>query len=201
MPTSADLILHHLCIKGLADAPALARCTGLPEHDVDAALARLQDLGHVLVRTGRLAGFAPTPAGREAHAAGLAGDALRARRDELAPWYERFEVVNAELKALCTAWQLIDGERPNDHTDTAYDAGVLEQLAGLHARAAALLAETGDLRLAQYARRLDEAATAVAAGDVRRFTSPLCDSYHDVWMELHHDLLTSFDRARTATDA
>lgn len=201
MSPTAHLVLHHLCIKGMADVTALTRCTGLPEPEVEAGVAHLLAEELVLERTGRLAGFAPTPAGREAHGVALEADPLRVRRDELAPWYERFEVVNAELKALCTAWQLVDGERPNDHSDPEYDRRVLEQLGELHARARALLEEAADDRLARYAERLDGAAAAVAAGEVRRFTAPLCDSYHDIWMELHHDLLTSFDRARTASDA
>lgn len=201
MSPSAQLVLHHLCIKGLADLATLARCTGLPSSEVEAGVAELQADELVLERTGRLTGFAPTASGREAHGRALADDPLRIRREELAGWYERFEVVNAELKALCTAWQLVDGERPNDHTDAEYDRRVLEQLDGIHDRAGGLLEEAADERLARYRARLEDAVDAVRAGDVRRFTAPLCESYHDVWMELHHDLLTSFDRARKAADA
>ncbi|MDQ2649088.1 MAG: MarR family transcriptional regulator, partial [Actinomycetota bacterium] len=154
-----------------------------------------------LERTGRLAGFSLTPAGRERHASALEGDSLRARRDELAGWYERFEVVNATFKQLCTDWQLVDGERPNDHSDPGYDQAVLGRLGGIHEQAMELLAEAGHERLERYAARLASSAAAVAAGDTRRFTAPLCESYHDVWMELHHDLLTSFGLKRGAGDA
>ena len=201
MPTPAELVLHHLCIKGLADPVALARCPGLPDPVAEAALAELGERELVTERTGRVAGFLPTPAGRAAHADALATDPLRARREELAPWYARFEEVNARLKALCTAWQVRDDGSPNDHADADHDAGVLAGLAELHVDAVDLLAEVGDDRLDRYGRRLDAAHAAVLDGDTRRFTAPLCESYHDVWMELHHDLLTSFGRSRTAADA
>jgi hypothetical protein len=71
----------------------------------------------------------------------------------------------------------------------------------VHDRAAALLAAAGDPPHDRDAARHDDAVTAVEGGDVRRFTTPLAESYHDVWMELHHDLLASFDRERTAADA
>jgi len=49
--------------------------------------------------------------------------------------------------------------------------------------------------------RVIAALEAVQAGDHERLAAPLRDSYHDVWMELHQDLLLSLDRQRTAADA
>ena len=37
--------------------------------------------------------------------------------------------------------------------------------------------------------RLARAVEAVANGETKRFTGVMCDSYHDVWMELHEDLI------------
>ena len=39
--------------------------------------------------------------------------------------------------------------------------------------------------------RFEHAYARVAAGDTDYFTKPLIGSYHDVWMELHEDLLTT----------
>ena len=52
-------------------------------------------------------------------------------------------------------------------------------------------------RLARYIERLDDAAAAVAKGEIKRFTGVMCESFHDVWMELHEDLivLQGIDRA------
>ena len=44
-------------------------------------------------------------------------------------------------------------------------------------------------RLARYVNRLDAAAECVAAGETKRFTGVMCESFHDVWMELHEDLI------------
>jgi len=42
-----------------------------------------------------------------------------------------------------------------------------------------------------YAARLTGSRTALLAGDIRMFTGVMCGSYHDVWMELHEDLILS----------
>jgi hypothetical protein len=45
--------------------------------------------------------------------------------------------------------------------------------------------------------RLTTALEKVKAGDQKQFTGVMCGSYHDVWMELHQDLLLTLgiDRA------
>ena len=44
-------------------------------------------------------------------------------------------------------------------------------------------------RLARYGDRLTGAAAGVADGDTKRFTGVMCESFHDIWMELHEDLI------------
>ena len=51
-------------------------------------------------------------------------------------------------------------------------------------------------RLASYARRLDTAAAAAAAGDGLYIASPRVDSYHGVWFELHEDLIRLAGKTR-----
>ena len=57
--------------------------------------------------------------------------------------------------------------------------------------AAGRIVAIGDLSSA------DGTAQRVDAGDVRMFTGVMCGSYHDVWMELHEDLILTLgiDRA------
>ena len=38
-------------------------------------------------------------------------------------------------------------------------------------------------------RDLTGSRKALESGDMRMFTGVMCGSYHDVWMELHEDLL------------
>jgi pyruvate,orthophosphate dikinase len=93
----------------------------------------------------------------------------------------------------------VDGQQVlNDHADAAYDAAVLAELAALHADASAWIGPlVGQLpRLVRYARRLDAAAAAAAAGDGRFIASPRVDSYHGVWFELHEDLIRLAGRTR-----
>ena len=53
-------------------------------------------------------------------------------------------------------------------------------------------------RFAGYRDRLDGAYRRVRAGQRDAFTRPLSESYHDVWMELHQDLLLTLDISREA---
>jgi len=45
------------------------------------------------------------------------------------------------------------------------------------------------LRLGMYQRRLHDALAAINNGEVNRFTGVMCESFHDIWMELHEDLI------------
>jgi hypothetical protein len=52
-------------------------------------------------------------------------------------------------------------------------------------------------RLQPYAPRLDASCQRLVSGETNMFTGVMCGSYHDVWMELHEDLILtqSIDRA------
>ena len=68
---------------------------------------------------------------------------------------------------------------------------VVEQLERLSADAQPVIASlaAAEPRLARYGPRLTDAATRVALGDNKQFTGVMCESFHDVWMELHEDLI------------
>ena len=138
------------------------------------------------------------PPGKERHEAlidGYADDALAAG---LAPHYEPFLALNDRFKELCTRWQVKNGE-PNDHADAAYDASCVTELAALAAEAEPIISGFADAlpRMSRYQTRLDTAAACVARGENNRFTGVMCESFHDIWMELHEDLivLQRIDRA------
>ena len=44
-------------------------------------------------------------------------------------------------------------------------------------------------RFGSYERRLNTSLTRLENGEQRMFTGVMCGSYHDVWMELHEDLV------------
>jgi hypothetical protein len=41
----------------------------------------------------------------------------------------------------------------------------------------------------RYIDRLDRAVGEVVAGEQKKFTGVMCGSFHDIWMELHEDLI------------
>jgi hypothetical protein len=111
--------------------------------------------------------------------------------------------VNPELLATCTAWQLRStgtGQTVNDHLDHAYDASVVQRLAGVHERVEPVLTVLAAAlwRYGRYPERLANAVRRVQLGESEWFTKPLLDSYHTVWFELHEDLLATLGLQRGA---
>jgi hypothetical protein len=192
-------VLHALRIKGFAKVDVLSELSGLPSAEVESHLAALQSEELAMFREAR-ALWQLSPKGREAHGAALAADVKQAGLQEgLHADYEEFLELNDGFKALCGDWQLRDGN-PNDHSDAAYDAAVVARLQGIDGRAQPILARMGSAvdRFAGYGPRLAVAARNVADGDHHLFTGVMCNSYHDIWMELHEDLILSLgiDRAK-----
>jgi hypothetical protein len=178
-------------VHGRADATAIACAAGIPATDAAAALAALRARADVAP--------APAPApsgvvqltdsGRAALARLLAAEAID--RTALASAYDRFLAADRELKRAISAWQLAD-----DVGKPAARAAVMAvaATAGGVADAIANVAP----RFRPYAGRLAVAADAVATGDARYVASPRVDSMHQVWFELHEDLLATLGRSRTS---
>ncbi|MGI8778152.1 MAG: MarR family transcriptional regulator [Acidimicrobiales bacterium] len=206
--TNADrsrlAVLHGLRVKGFAEPPALAELAGLGESQVSGQLDLLSVAGLVAHRQGVIGGWHLTPAGRAEHATALAAampdEAVTAR---VRAGYERFVAIDPAVKAVCTAWQIrdLDAGVVNDHSDADYDAGVVARLGTIHVDAVgtidALAAATA--RFGPYRHRLDAAYGRVRAGDSDALTKPLSGSYHDVWMELHEDLLVTLGLERSGS--
>ncbi len=179
-------VLHTMRIRGFVTPAGFVASLGFHPVDLLTALIEAGEVRHVEARD--LYGLLSP--GKERHTALL---------DELAPAevvaslhgpYETFLGLNLEFKALCTAWQM-RGSDINDHTDAAYDTERIAELTDLTSRAIpvvdAMSAVLG--RLARYGDRLRAAATRVVGGEHKQFTGVMCESYHDVWMELHEDLI------------
>jgi pyruvate,orthophosphate dikinase len=119
---------------------------------------------------------------------------------------EAFHPFDQRVKQIVTAWQLrdVDGQQTfNDHTDPAYDASVLRDLATLQAEVVAWLAPLADVlpRFRGYGARLERAVGLAADGDQRYVASPRVDSYHTAWFELHEDLIRLAGRDRADEEA
>lgn len=187
------LVVHALKLKGFAEADAVAGVTGLQAGDVCRHLEALGADGLATHREGRLAGWSLTPDGKAHHCEAIAAELDAAGcRDVVDGAYRRFLELNADMLAVCTAWQM-RGDGLNDHTDAAYDKGVLDRLVGIHDRVRPVTADLRDAlaRYGRYGDRLRAALERVLAGEHEWFTKPVIDSYHTVWFELHEDLLST----------
>lgn len=188
-------VLHALRIKGMATAATLAAMGDLAEAEVVAALEEMAQEG-LAVHLDARDMWRLSPEGRDAHAPALAAASTTLDLDNLP--YGAFLELNDEFKELCTDWQIRQGE-PNDHQDPDYDDSVLHRLADLDDRAQPIAAAIASIVpwTAPYAPRLAAARARVESGDTKAFTGVMCDSYHDVWMELHEDLILTqgIDRA------
>jgi hypothetical protein len=199
MSDAAFQTFHALRIKGFAKAEAVAEIADVDVDEAQRHLADLQRRELAMFREAR-ALWQLTPAGRAEHARQLAADVAEAKvGDALGSPYSRFLEINDEFKHLCGEWQLRDGQ-PNDHTEPAYDEGVVAKLVALNEKAIPVVDELGGVlpRLAPYAARLAQTCQRVRAGETKMFTGVMCGSYHDVWMELHEDLILTqgIDRNR-----
>jgi pyruvate,orthophosphate dikinase len=190
--------IRALLIKGFVTADLLAPVLGIPSDEAGQQLDRLAADGIAASSSGM---FSLTADGKALGAEMLAEDRLTWGEAEAGAALDAFVVLDGRMKTIVTAWQMrtVDGQPVlNDHTDAAYDAAVLADLAALHADAAAWLGRltTGLPRLARYGRRLEAAVAAALGGDGRFVASPRVDSYHGVWFELHEDLIRLAGRTR-----
>ena len=201
-PTDDDLlnVLHAAVVKGFATPEAIGATSGRSRAVVEDSLHSLQDRGYVDVIASRDL-WRVTQPGRDLHATRLSD--LAPCRDSLRIDYAHFLVLNVEVKTLCTDWQRRQ-EKPNDHVEAAYDDALLDQLGIIHRRAQTVIQKLGSHvpRLTRYDSRLSAAAAAVFAGEVAMLTGVMRESYHDIWMELHEDLvqLLAIDRAAEGSD-
>lgn len=197
------LVLQGLRLKGRTQADAIATLYGLDEPEVEAALVALAADGFAQYREGRTDFWMQTAEGK-AHGERLMAAELDTigARDQVAGCYERFKVLNGEMLAVCTRWQVkgIDGEQViNDHADADYDRAVVAELAGLDDGVQPIVSGLSSVleRFGVYADRFTFALDKVRSGEQEWFTRPIMESYHTVWFELHEDFFGTLgiDRA------
>lgn len=190
---------HALRIKGFASVETVAEIAEVSVDEAHGYLGELlsRDLA-VFNEARRL--WRLTPAGRDLHSVELASDAHSfGGADCLANDYRTFLLLNERFKQACGDWQLRDGQ-PNDHSDAAYDAAAVATLVAINAEAQPIVSSFGTAypRFLQYSRRLDETCQKLVQGETKMFTGVMCGSYHDVWMELHEDLILTQGIDRSA---
>jgi hypothetical protein len=195
----AYLAIHALCVKQVATVSELVAMTSMEPEALERQLALLEHAGEAVLRA-RHQLWQPTPDGAARHKHRLADEAARnPGTGQLRQAYDDFLPLNVALKEQCGKWQLHQGQ-PNEHDDPAYDTGVLDGLGAIHQKAGDVLAAmtTALPRLGGYRPRLEEAYDRLRHGDADAFTGVACGSYHDIWMELHQDLILTLGIDRLA---
>jgi phosphoenolpyruvate-protein kinase (PTS system EI component) len=180
------VVLHTLRVRGFVTPTGFTESLG--EHPAELLTALVE--GGLVRHIEKRDMYGLLPPGKERQEALLdeyAGPDVQAG---LAASYERFLELNEEFKQLCTDWQMRDGN-PNDHSDGAYDEECITKLGALAAAAEPVVGAMASAlpRMARYNERLAAAAGCVAQGEINRFTGVMCESFHDIWMELHEDLI------------
>ncbi|HEV3362077.1 MAG TPA: hypothetical protein VG247_35140 [Pseudonocardiaceae bacterium] len=188
LTTPETAVLHSLRVKGRATESALATATGLSEVDISGALREGLGSGWYTQRTGRLAGWLLTPSGRDRWSELNAAERAAIDLGALSEVYDNeFLALNREFKDLCTRWQL------------AADASGLDRIDEALTRLLALFAAQLP-RFARYRSRFSAALRRFTEGEEKALLQPLTDSYHDIWLELHEDLLLLLDKQRDPDD-
>ena len=202
---STHRVLHALRTKGMAEADGVAQTAGLSKDQVIGVLDELGERGWARFRDGnRATGWMLLGEGRaEAERLAVAEMEESGNRPAVFELYEAFKVLDPELKQACTDFQIRGDQTLNDHADPGYDAAVIARLADINRRVQPIMASLAEAldRFRHYGPRLDFALSQVVGGDINWFTKPSLDSYHEVWFELHEDLLVTLgiDRASELT--
>ena len=192
MNTELHRVMHGVAIRKHGDAQSIAGLSGLPVAKVQGVLVGAVAGGRIAEVDGK---YMLTPAGQMI----LGGEysrfnaGLRANADFVAA-YQRFEVINKDLKQLITDWQTLEvgGQRvANDHSNKDYDEGVIGRLGLLHERFEPILKKlcAGEARLGVYRDKFGAALERAEDGELAWVSDAKLDSYHTVWFELHEDLL------------
>ncbi len=199
------LVLHAVRIIGFADTPAVARRYGLDPDETSEHLLDAQARGWVArAAFADLQGWSLTAAGRVENERQLAAEVAQAGcAAEIGAVYRAFLPLNGRLQQACTRWQLkptaADPLGANDHSDSAWDKGVLDELTAVDEGLAPLENRLTDRlrRFAGYHRRFSTARQRAQAGDGRWVDRTDIDSCHRVWFELHEDLIATLGIDRT----
>lgn len=183
-------VLHAVRVRGFATAEQIASSTGLEEFLVSERLTAAAEAGFVKQLSGRVSGARLTPVGRARLMLITQSQTTTEQRSAVSSVYDSFLGPNHEFKKITTRWQT---EKDLGAT-TAELRSVHETVVGI------LVGADGLPRFDRYRARFTEALDRFVGGDHSALAQPMAESYHDIWMELHEDLLASLGRERSEHD-
>jgi hypothetical protein len=173
---------------------------GMARGTPDEATARLAEQGLVLIK-GPIT--MPTQEGTAAVGKLLRLEPGSQEEQELDKLFDGFLPINRRLRDVCSGWQTRQDGTPNDHSDGAYDDSIRDRLDEVHSGIGPVLRRMAAVqpRLAGYRLRLQEALDKFDEGESSWLASPLMDSYHTVWMQLHQELILLLGLTRADDEA
>jgi hypothetical protein len=200
------LVLHAVRLTGFADTPVIAHRFGLDAAETEETLYDAEARGWVgHTAFAGTAGWSLTESGRAENERLLAAElAGVGGADEVRAVHRGFLPLNARLLRACTDWQLrpAAGDRlaVNDHSDHAWDAGILRELADIGRALTPLADRLGSVltRFRGYDTRFTTALARARAGEGAWVDRSDVDSCHRVWFELHEDLIATLGLDRHA---
>lgn len=200
MSDSYLLALHALTLKQLSDVDGLVTIFGQDADDVKKALENAVAEGTAMAARDK---YMITPAGRtvldEAYPQWFAHERSDA---EIGSAMESFESgVNKQVLSLTTAWQTVEvaGERQqNDHSDSSYDAKIIDKLGAVLDRTTTVLAPltAAQPSVDRFLTRIADALTRAEDGELDYVSSVRIDSFHTVWFQMHEHILRITGRER-----
>lgn len=193
------LTLHAVRISGFADTPVIARRFRLDPAETAETLSDAEAYGWVAQAAfAGLEGWSLTESGRAENERQLAAELVSiGGAEEVRKVYRDFLPLNTRLQQACTDWQLrpVPGDRlaDNDHTDPAWDTGVLNELTAIDHALTPLASRLDDIlaRFGGYDTRFTTALHRAKAGEDKWVDRTDIDSCHRVWFELHEDLIAT----------
>ncbi|MFD3400345.1 transcriptional regulator [Kribbella sp. NPDC058693] len=195
------LVLHAVRLLGFADTPAIAGRFDLPKQAVEEALNDAEAQGWTTRSTfAGTSGWSLTESGRAENERLLAQEMDNA--EAVRKVYDDFLPLNVLLQQACTDWQLrpsaTDPLAANDHTDPAWDTGVLHELKAIDQALAPIVARLTSVlnRFHGYDTRFSTALERATAGETAWVDRSDVDSCHRVWFELHEDLIATLGLKR-----
>lgn len=193
------LVLHAVRLLGFADTQAIAQRFDLPEPTSVLKDAEARGWATYSSFAGT-SGWSLTEAGRAENERLLKAELTDP--EPIRKVYDEFLPLNGMLQQACTDWQLrpMNGDplAANDHTDAAWDAGVLHELKVIDGALGTITRRLTDVlpRFAGYDLRFSHALAKATAGETAWVDRSDVDSCHRVWFELHEDLLATLNLRR-----
>ncbi|SMX91690.1 MULTISPECIES: transcriptional regulator [unclassified Brevibacterium] len=193
------LVLHAVRLLGFAGEDAVARRAGVGAEETLVRLHQAERSSWVQhLELFGVNGWSLTDFGRWENERQLAHERRIADPgNEIAAIYREFLPLNARMLSATTDWQIRprpdDAFASNDHSDTDWDARVLDEVEALGVELAPVVERLTNIltRFEGILNRYEAALSRAEDGQTEWIDRTDVDSCHLVWFQLHEDLIAT----------